>query len=514
MATNVTPSGDACTHTAHGAEVEAYPNWTTSGGSFGTIGIPAQYEGLVALGFHVFNVGDTFTVALPAPVSSGNLLELFFAIQPQQGFSWFATFEVRENNASGAIITTVTTIPAWQEIHIINHVIADTLSSICFLVTWKSPTAWTTIDALYVYWDMPPVSNNPPNPPSDLQASGEINPSQLIAYPTFSFQCNDPDSGDYAQYYQIQVSTDPLFGSIHWNSGKTQFSLAEYPPGVLEGTRCAEIAYGGPALVPGTVYYWRAKTWDDDDAEGSWDAEGAKFTLDVAPDPPTALRINGLITSPVLPEDVNFTFKCDDPDSGTYLRYYQIQISPNSSFSVITWDSAKTQFAEYPPGVLEGTRCGNIHHTVTELGLHRGIPYYWRARIWDAPGLVSLWSSEGAVPEIPHFSISSARAIWILIERDPDICFYRHRDALDCIGDRLSWPLLIDPGKVYSSVGFEGTAENANVSISLRPGPKFKELMTDPPLLCSCTTYQGLTPVFTGIIRTVDLLAGKIGVKA
>ena len=85
--------------------------------------------------------------------------------------------------------------------------------------------------------------------------------------PEFSAIYDDPDSGDYAQYYQIQViKYDGTWSSPIWDSGKTEFGTS-----VLEGDRTEDISYGGdPLRLDGMKYYWRIKLWDDEDNEGPW----------------------------------------------------------------------------------------------------------------------------------------------------------------------------------------------------------------------------------------------------
>jgi len=85
--------------------------------------------------------------------------------------------------------------------------------------------------------------------------------------PEFSTIYDDADSGDYAQYYQIQViKYDGNWSSPIWDSGKTEFET-----NVLEGDRTEDISYGGePLRLDGMKYYWRIKLWDDEDNEGPW----------------------------------------------------------------------------------------------------------------------------------------------------------------------------------------------------------------------------------------------------
>lgn len=140
--------------------------------------------------------------------------------------------------------------------------------------TWPNPISsayygpiWHSIYATYTG---PP---SPPGPPTDLLCNDQVNPVDVIpSY--FSAIYNDPNPGDIAKYYQIQVNDNMGFtGKVMWNSGKTAMS------DVTEGQRCGNIFYNGQALSLNKIkYYWRIKFWDDEDQEGAWSA-AANFTM-------------------------------------------------------------------------------------------------------------------------------------------------------------------------------------------------------------------------------------------
>jgi len=119
------------------------------------------------------------------------------------------------------------------------------------------------------------VGNSAPLEPTSLKTESLTNPTEVIDNtPEFSAIYNDPDSGDIATDYQIQVATSTDFSSIYWDSTKT--TLASSTP---EGTRIADISYGGSALASSTLYYWRIKLWDDSVTEGSWSTATSTFVL-------------------------------------------------------------------------------------------------------------------------------------------------------------------------------------------------------------------------------------------
>jgi len=115
-----------------------------------------------------------------------------------------------------------------------------------------------------------------PTAPTSLLTEGETNPSEVTdTTPEFSAIYNDPDSGDIANKYQIQVDNNSDFSSTIWDSGSSGTSMTN----CTEGTRCQDISYGGSVLSWEGTYYWRIKYWDDGGAEGAWSTETAYFTM-------------------------------------------------------------------------------------------------------------------------------------------------------------------------------------------------------------------------------------------
>ena len=83
------------------------------------------------------------------------------------------------------------------------------------------------------------------------------------------------DLGDYAVYYQIQVSASSTNWSIlKWDSAQTLLTAS-----TTDGQRSQDITYGGDKLASSTTYYWRMKFWDDYGTEGSWSTTTASFKL-------------------------------------------------------------------------------------------------------------------------------------------------------------------------------------------------------------------------------------------
>jgi len=101
-------------------------------------------------------------------------------------------------------------------------------------------------------------------------SSGDTNPiiPGTVTNPHFSAIYNDPNAGDIANAYTIQVDDNSDFSSPVWDSGQTAMANCS------EGNRCADIVYAGAALAVGTQYYWRVRYYDDEANEGAWSAVG------------------------------------------------------------------------------------------------------------------------------------------------------------------------------------------------------------------------------------------------
>src|SRR3989344_8145285 len=91
-----------------------------------------------------------------------------------------------------------------------------------------------------------------------------LGPSFVYAFEPAVY--NDPDSGDIAGDYRLQISTVSDFASIFWDSGKTALSAS-----TTQGSSTPEISYSGTStLAVEATYYWRIKLWDAADDEGPW----------------------------------------------------------------------------------------------------------------------------------------------------------------------------------------------------------------------------------------------------
>lgn len=112
-----------------------------------------------------------------------------------------------------------------------------------------------------------PSAPTTPYANDDSAQSGQANPTGISdSTPAFSAIYNDPNSGDIANKYRVEVNTQSDFGgTVMWDSGASGTSMAN----TTAGNRCPDIIYAGSDLAGSTTYHWRITFWDDDDTEGT-----------------------------------------------------------------------------------------------------------------------------------------------------------------------------------------------------------------------------------------------------
>lgn len=139
-----------------------------------------------------------------------------------------------------------------------------------------------------------------PTAPDGLEVAGEIEPMGVLNLtPGFSAVFNDPEAGDLAYYYQLQMAGDAGFADLIWDSGEEWMEMA----GLVAGERCSEIIYAGERLyTDGTIYFWRIRFRDRTGNEGPWSASAVFAMCNSIPAPPTELEVEGEAEpAPLLP---------------------------------------------------------------------------------------------------------------------------------------------------------------------------------------------------------------------
>lgn len=107
--------------------------------------------------------------------------------------------------------------------------------------------------------------------------TGNVSPAVLPGTNLeFSGRFNDPDAGDIANGYEIEVYSDASLTNLVYQSGSKQAMS-----NTTTGSQSPELTAGG-TLVDGQTYYWRLRFYDDDNTAGAWSDGSAHFTIDIS----------------------------------------------------------------------------------------------------------------------------------------------------------------------------------------------------------------------------------------
>ena len=242
------------------------------------------------------------------------------------------------------------------------------ISNITRNAGWIKATYNTLWDTLLTYGTQ--EDNTAPTAPNTLYSNnanaqaGKANPTGITdTTPVFSAVYNDPDAGDIANKYRIQVATSSDFAttSVFWDSGSSGTSMSN----CVQGDRCQDIAYASTTVLALdiTKYYWRIKFWDggtgwDGSSEGAWSTETAHFTM-------ASRELDTSTNADALRSGADrHTFY-----DGTYYWAFYIDDSSNivyeKSSDGVTWNGAVT-------GIATST-------TYTSLGIWEDDTYIWTA---------------------------------------------------------------------------------------------------------------------------------------
>ncbi|MFN7161311.1 MAG: LamG-like jellyroll fold domain-containing protein [Candidatus Gracilibacteria bacterium] len=226
------------------------------------------------------------------------------------------------------------------------------------------------------------------NTPAATAQAGQTNPTNLDSSSiAFSAVYNDPNTGDIANKYQLQISTDNTFATTNFDSGNTGTPIAD----ITQGNRSTDIVPAGFTASDNTTYYYRIKFWDDENAEGIFSST-AQFTTAIndAPTAPTNLLVNGAATSSNLTTtSLVFSAQNNDPDTGDIANKYQLQISTDNTFAATDFDSGAGGTS------MTNTTRGTQSPSLTASGFTPNLEttYYWRIKFWDDQNTEGTFSS-------------------------------------------------------------------------------------------------------------------------
>ena len=231
-----------------------------------------------------------------------------------------------------------------------------------------------------------------PLPPIELRvadtpgAEGQVDKATGVSlHPYFRTRHITDATTSPAVKVRVQVSQDESFSSVLWDSGFVSVSPA------VSGQLTTGVPYAGPALVPGTTYFWRIATQDDQAVAGPFSTvttftlaeTGSAADLRVS----TGLGNENLQGNPVVvtnwPPSLSAEYMGDELPA----CFASIEVSLTADFTRTIWLEE-----DIPTGELSaGQRTPAISYGGEAL--KKGQPYYWRIRLSNTADCESPWSS-------------------------------------------------------------------------------------------------------------------------
>jgi hypothetical protein len=234
------------------------------------------------------------------------------------------------------------------------------------------------------------VTGNPPKGPLNTRCEGKTNPVGLtVLNPRFSWLFNDTDPIPSQTAYQLIVAVN--WNNINsnipdtWNTGKVS-------------TAGNNSTYGGPALLRGTTYFWKARTWDEYDSIGAY-CGAQSFQLRDSTPPAAVADLSastGTVDGSVL---LSWTAPGDDGTVGSFSGMYFVQSSTFNSAN--NWKKASAQVIISTGNVVPGRA-----QKYNVRGLTPRVTYYLCLWTADESGNASAKSNNpravaNAIPSAP-----------------------------------------------------------------------------------------------------------------
>jgi hypothetical protein len=222
------------------------------------------------------------------------------------------------------------------------------------------------LDKLYIYYqnkanldiliDQSVIPNAAPNAPILDSPTGTSSAPGIVTSltPTLDWTFSDPDAGNTQSAYQVIIyAADGV--TVVKDTLKVTSADSFYNVLSTDG------------LAWDTVYAWKAKTWDNSDAEGPFSA----LTYFKPNRAPSAANLDPGSTSSTTPEPaaptarLSWTYSDADSDPQTA---YQVKIY--DTLNALVHDSTKVASA-------------NAYYDIPAATLTVGTTYYWNVTVWD-----------------------------------------------------------------------------------------------------------------------------------
>lgn len=233
---------------------------------------------------------------------------------------------------------------------------------------WSDPFTFTTAA----------TGNNAPDSPTlTLPENAQNNVSLAPTLETSAF--SDPDSGDTHAYTEWEIAKAAPFTYNRMLRATTDFTYAMFH--TKSSTYLTSISLPEGILDQGTLYYWRARHYDNNNNASHWSQIYSFTTLTIKNDPPYSPTItypvNGTTDIPLQPTVTTDPFSDADGADTHYQTEWEISTVSDFSFTIFHMQTGK-YLTSIP---------------IPQFVLTDGVQYYIRARFYDNHSNKSDWSS-------------------------------------------------------------------------------------------------------------------------
>lgn len=298
--------------------------------------------------------------------------------------------------------------------------ITSSVSNRYFQYRAISTTNDTNVSASITSTTLDYTPNSPPTLPSlDSPADG----STQYFLPTLKTTSTDANS-DYLRYkivlckdsdmsFDCQTFTQPsVYPQTGW-SGQDAESDGTHFTAYASGTQAVYTIQ--TPLIPRTTYYWKSYAIDPGGSIIWSSTQVTPFSFTTSPPvrSPTSLLTNGLVNpTSVTSTNPYFSAICEGSFAGQTFTKYQIQVSIDSTFGSILWDSGSAGTSMTTCNV--GSRSQDITYGGTALPLDQKV-YFWRIKFWDSDGSQGPFSESEAKFQMLSIAPTSCK-----IQETPD----------------------------------------------------------------------------------------------
>ncbi|NCO04573.1 MAG: hypothetical protein GW939_00325, partial [Candidatus Magasanikbacteria bacterium] len=274
------------------------------------------------------------------------------------------------------------------------NVVASTTFSLVHVYDLTNRSFSSNTTAHFSSFESPGTENDPrlrivyvlgeaPTAPTDTKVNNVTNPTNLFdKTPEFTAIHHDPDVGDLATRYQIQVADENgNFTNPIWDSG-----IVDLAQPVREGEQSITMPYGGERLqLNGQTYTYRIKFFERFYYKSPWSETGS-FTMATIDNEPVHINCANALYGEEHPQALNCTIPVFNilNNTGNTMQEVIIEVADNASFS-------SPHITHQTVTVLNGERTGNIVYTGNRFNQNQ--TYYVRTAFVDTNNTQTSYSA-------------------------------------------------------------------------------------------------------------------------